>query len=774
MENNKNVLDINDLILFHNKYIGGFSKFDIKNRLNRVVSAIKGYLKSLNIPYVETENDLNISKEDGEKLKSLYSNFRTTDYYTTKEVCSEKLLGLSSSSLAKSLGKLVKPVIYKKKNYYPRGEIDKLVRIRKESVNAIDIAKKYNYTSVTTIVRIVGKLQKQGKDVEIITQDKHPFGCIHLLRGSDEVTKYIESENRLKGINDRYEEFKIRLTEKGYIPNIKYNTLKDFCDFIKERYEVNKQKHLAICHMYIYEKLAIKLKKEIVYYSEAELAKLIKSMEIPSTYEKELHLFLNYCNTKCRKSKLPLTKLKRDRTKHKSTEKHEAYTKEQWDSFRKLVFGSIDNPDYIKKALKSRSISVSWLYFALHFVTAFRAKDMQNIPKPDLSAIGFPDGQSFLNYMNQGHEFTYIMGEAICRDIHINMMAHGQESSKNSVILRFVVGNSMVRQIGLLAALCEAHRQIAKSKIANTNQMIPLTYKARKYHLKLFGNEYERIFQGKTFSNLKATATFSREIGNEGGAMGIFLFSVLRGHKSTIGNPSKTSANIYMTHGYMSKDSDLDVITYNFFNRGTFSCIPYKVLFMLNKKFYKLGYQDQTDMIKKLGLTPYQIESMSKTILHTKSEVDYLLNKMMQLDKNNIKLILKRIAFGQSPSKHHFTECLLRAINIGNSPNSLLESINGIDYTKNCVYPASSTCFGCPFLIGEKYFLLELQEKLVTTFKKLKMAVTERDKRKYQDALNILKNVLKEAIAILGKEVVEIYIPEKLRGEIASFEKTIF
>lgn len=772
MENNVDFLDINDLFLLHKKYIGGFDNCDLKNRKGRVISAIKGYLKSQNIPYIETESNLKVTREDGEKFEEFYLNFHISDYYTTKEVSSDELLGLFSRGLSSNLDKLVKPALYKKKKYYPKTEIDRLAKLRKESVNAIELAKRYNFSSVSVIVNIVNRLQKQGKNVELVPQHKHPFGCVHLLRGCDEVIKYIENEKRIKELNDRYEEFKIRLSDKENLSKATYDTLNDFHEFIKERYNVNKQRSLVICHLYIYEKLATYLQKDIIEYSGKELEMLIRSMEIPPSYDKELNLFLNFCNTKHRKSLLPTTKLKKDRTKQRRSEKHESYSKDEWNNFRILVFSSIDKPEYLTKALGSRSIAVSWLYFALHFVTALRAKDLQNLPKPDLSVIGFTDGQTFLDYLKQGNEFTITMGEAICKDIHIQMMTYGQTSSKNGVNLRFIVGNSMVRQIGLLAALCEAHRQVAKSKGANTKQLIPLTYKARKFHLQLFGNKYEEIFKDKVFSNLRATATFSREIGDEGGSMGIYLFSVLRGHKSTLGKPSQTSANIYMTHGYMSEDSDLDAITFNLYNRGTFSFVPYKILFMLNKKFRKLGYQEQSDMIIKLGITPYQLESMSKTTIQTKSDIDFIFNRIIQSSKNSIKSILKRIAYGQSPSKHHYAQCLLRAIKASDTPNSLLTAFNDLDYKNSCANPASNTCFSCPFLIGEKYFLLELQEKMYQTLNKARLAVYERDRNKYCDLLNILKNILKEAMTILGSEVVNIYITKELRVEIASFEQS--
>ena len=100
--------------------------------------------------------------------------------------------------------------------------------------------------------------------------------------------------------------------------------------------------------------------------------------------------------------------------------------------------------------------------------------------------------------------------------------------------------------IGLLFAICEAHRQCAKGKNSVKDKILTRTVRDKKYHLKLFGKEYIKIFGQEMFSNLKATSTLLKQVSNREGELGIYIASVMRGHKSILGKPSSTTANIYI------------------------------------------------------------------------------------------------------------------------------------------------------------------------------------------------------------------------------------
>lgn len=360
-------------------------------------------------------------------------------------------------------------------------------------------------------------------------------------------------------------------------------------------------------HVVIYEKLYTYLNKELFKYSNDELKMLILQMNLNVTHSSEFAYFLEYCNQNYPNAPLPSTKFQKNKS---NKMKNESYTKEQWESFQLLVFGSIDNIEYLNKALKSRTIAIVWCYFVLHFVTAWRSCDMYDLPFPKLILIGFENGRAFIDYMKQNGEFTATMGEIICNDISRRMKLTGETANKQEGLLRFIVGESMVRQVGLLLALCEAHRELIIAKGHDSTRIITCSAIHVRNDLKLFGDEYKKIFGDNTFSNLAASRTTTKKISEEGGSQGTWLAAVARAHKGLPGLPSSTTADIYITHAYRNnKDKSLDVISFNLFERGVFSSIPYMLLQTIDNRFYKIDYQEQTKMVQKLGLAPYEVES---------------------------------------------------------------------------------------------------------------------------------------------------------------------
>ena len=193
----------------------------------------------------------------------------------------------------------------------------------------------------------------------------------------------------------------------------------------------------------------------------------------------------------------------------------------------------------------------------------------------------------------------------------------------------------------------------------------------------------------------------------------------------------------------------------------------------LDNNFYKIDYQEQTKMIQKLGLAPYEVESMSRTLLTKQREVSILIDKMIQSDKSLIKPTLLTLLFGDAHSKHHFVKCLFRAISKHYSKDVLESTLFSSEQDDKCILPESETCFGCPFLIAEKWFLLELSERIWITVQKIRSARTEREKLKYNALLKIQKRILCEATLILGKDRINAYVSQALRRDLTVLEQDL-
>lgn len=767
-DNRNNAYDLNDICAIYNKYIMKLRCRKIDMSRKKLISSIKIYFKALNINYTETEDNLYISEEDGKRLMEFFTNFNLKDYYTIQQVSSDSLLNMKNNT-ARNLNPFTKGVPYRGRTYYKKSIIDYFAKMRKETINASKVKDMFGWSYINPLKVAVSECIQQGMDVELIAPEKHPFGGIYLLRGYEQVIEHIKLKNELLNCSDRYEEFKIRIRSIRTNNNAP-NTLELFHSFIIKRFEKNKTSYLPKNYAEIYKILVTILNKELDKYSKEEMELFIEKISLKGVSEEEFYYFLNYYNKQKKKSLLPTMKYNKSH-KRKKISGSNSFTRKQWDKFAVLVFGSISKREMIFKAYNSRKMAMCWLYFALHFVTALRKKDMMNLPKPRLELIGFQEGTTFLTYLKNDGVFTDGMGETICKDIQFQMRAYGKDSSKNGIILPFIVGESLVKPVGLLLAICEAHRQTVNTKF-KTWKLIGGIVTHRETHLELFGDEYIKIFGEVTFGNLKATNTTALEISEEGGANSVFLFSVLRGHASIPGKPSATSANIYMTHGYENSDAELGRISFNMLERGIFSSAPYIFLEKLNSGFVKLDYEKQTAMIKQLGLSPYEIENISKSIIEEEVRVRSLFNKILKMENTHIREMLEKISLGKAHSKHHYAQCLLRAMTISDINEILLLDTEGRLQEHVCIMEESSNCIGCPFIIFEKLFLIELSTRLEEILYKLSNVRFERDKQRLLNLLVILKNILKEAVVVLGKEKVSIYVSNNLLVQLSKIEKS--
>ena len=724
-----------------------------------ILSSLKFHFEHMKISYIETEDNLYIKKCDADIYINFINNFDIDEYYNANQVAD--LLGTKHSNVYTTIRHYIQSVFYKGLVYYPKIKVDHVVKLKAETRPIVDLKKELGVT--------IGRIKSTINQLK----SEHPFGNYCLIKGYDEVKQRLHREKELASISDRlqyYQELTKELRNKNELCP---QTLLDFDDYVGDRCNTTKEK-VARHHTELYKKLSMHLRKEHLEYSEEELARLASQMHLNYKQGHEFHLFLDYCNEKYN-NVLPRSKFKTNREKQ-----DKSYTVQQWDRFQLLVFGSsIDDMDYIQKALRSRTLAMTWCYFALHFVTIWRKGDIQSLPFPNLQLIGFQDGHAFLDYLRRNivqtkikDLFTETMGEIICNDISLRMKTQSEKASKNGGLLRFIVGESMVRQVGLLLVICEAHRQLVKDSNSNSNstQLITNSVVLLEYHLELFEDKYKEIFLNEKFNNKIASATSAKEVSEKGGNKGLWLSAVLRGNKALPGVPSSTMANIYIKHAYQNnRDTSLDVITFNLFERGVFSSFPYMLLGVINNNFKKIDYQKQTQLIQELELAPLEVESMTKMLMVQQRDVSILIDKMIRCGKSQIKATLLTLLFGDAHSKHHYVKCLFRAIHKHYS-KEVIEGISFSEIEEKCIYPDSPTCFGCPFMIAEKWFLLELSERLWDIVQKVKSAKTEREKLKYQALLNILKRILFEAIPVLGTERINAYISQTLIHEVTVLE----
>ncbi len=744
-------------------------------KLDRILDSLKLHLESLNIKYYYYNNELFVKKEDIEIFEDLYSNFDPSSYYKFEDV--NKLLGVSRVNLHKN-SSVTKEVYYKNAYYYEKGAINYFIELKNSTMPFSELLKMSGMANENTLYGFIKKLQSKGVYAEIIKKEAHVIlGNSYLVKGYENVIKYLKIKEKLENTNSSYDKFIIRI-EDIEISNTKaLKTLQYFKEFLVERHNTRKDFYKAITgYVFLNNFLSSELQKEVTSYNDIGISKFIKKYRRSSGYsitiERDFVLFLKFCKSRFPLCSLPnLRMLGNNAGKGNDTE-DVSYTRDQWLSFGKYLFLNLENNSNVVSLAKSRGKAMIWAYCALHYVVAWRMSDIINIPHPNLNIIGFNSGRAFLDYLIDGGKFSHIMGESICYDVSMKIKAYGELSDKNSLLLKFVVDDTMLYYIGLLLAICEAHRQTVIGHRGRNSSTI-ITKDSDRRALKHFGKEYVEIFGEEGFGNKRATKTlmnFLREEGEkESPALGIYLPSVARPHSGILGIPSEVTANPYLMHGMQNNDNSLDLLTYNLMKRGVFSFAAYKILFVINNSFANISVSEQTQMIESLCLKPIQFERMSKAIIENKNKADQLIEKVIKGNKNMARKTLQNLFTCKSSAKHHSTSCLLKAVLSAVEENTIstLEFIQDKDemWGEDCINPSSSSCFGCDFLIAEKYFLIELSKKITEVVEKYKSSQHERDRKRYFELNSKLKMLLKEAILILGIDRVRIYFtPQILNG----------
>lgn len=734
-----------------------------------VIKSIPGYLACHNIMCYRFNEILYVRKKDIEVFKTFITMFKKDSYYTRDEAAKE--LEILNHNIIYYGGSMVIPYKYGGVFYYKKEEIDYFKNLKNETKTSRELKDMFGYSNSFAIRNAVKILKSKGnKNVDIIPSEMHLFGNNDLIKGYEDVVEYLQTKKDIKALDSYYDKFLYKIKDiKTYDCKIVL-TLEDLKLYAKEKHDKIKVSSYAISTYYRHVRLYVffnkSLKKSLHKYNEEEFKKLCAelraSKNLSVSDEIELGYFAQYCKAKYRDSKLPNIKSKQVIKKAEKENSDEDYTTELWIAFAHMVYKSTEEQDKIKLAVKNKEIAMAWAYIAFHFVASWRKNDICNIPFPDLTLLGFNHGKEFLEYIKNDGVFTERMGEIICLDILNKVGGFDEVASKNEQPLKLVISKSWLRPIGILLALCEAHRQFPKYSTENVKQLIGVNCCTFSICNKLFGEEYVNIMGKRNFKNILATRIMLKIYEKKGLETNIALSQLLpaaaRSHKPKFaGRSSPTTADFYLTYAYNNMDNDINNITFAMVEREFMSFAGYQLLFALNPEFKHEKSDKQTNMIKNLSLTPTQVHFISMTIMKRQSEINAFMKELLSIPKSEIKGIIIIMMDGKAPSKHHYANCLLRAA-LYNKKNRIFDG--GI--TDICAMKQSPTCFGCDYLIGEKYFLLEIVSEIKKAIRCFKKSTYARDKKRYGNLLKVLHNIVVEATYILGRDKVSTYITEDI------------
>lgn len=478
---------------------------------------------------------------------------------------------------------------------------------------------------------------------------------------------------------------------------------------------------------YLADFLLYHLKKDIVLYSDNEIAELLQcaTMELIKAHGDCLTFFMAWlrANTK--------TAYYRDYTMDKRYTmdvQNQAY---EFDEYLELLY-YLFNEEYIaenemyQRAAESKNYTDTWLYLSMHFICSLRYTDLQRIYHPDLPYSAEEVIQKIYDNTFTANDAKMVLLSITTRMCLLPFTPSKTEAASGIGSVKFHVPTSCEVHFGKLFALAEAHRQL------DGVPEMPIIRKITSYAeiTRYMGEEIGGLFLESNFRSRSATKSYLQSIymltddvleeNNDGPSMkGYILAALARSHKGSYGEFATT------TFEYL-KDAKFSGLTPEFvmfelFERGVLSFIASTLLKMVtNEEYSRLTVQKQTELVKALALSPHEIESVVAIVDRGKSQAEMVVREVV-CKGTDIMAALHRIGSGEAFSKQPDSLCLLSAVN------------------RLCPYSATRQCIGCKYEIGTKSTLYLLIDEVNRMRRLYQTAQDKREKEKY---LMLLKTVI--------------------------------
>lgn len=496
--------------------------------------------------------------------------------------------------------------------------------------------------------------------------------------------------------------------------------------------------------------LRLTLEKDLKEYSDVEIIKYIETAREELTQKacKLLVKFYTYLQSeeKCR----CMTRLRFD--KKKTDEKYDTtpYAPEIYISVAYMTF----NEEYwkkenlIEKASKSEWLAKTWMYHAMHFICSWRKGDiLSSVPRIDLYDTPEKVLEDIRKQVTSDEKYKKAAMQLESMVNYMGLKPQKTMNLKKSGTLHISIPEDYRTTIGMIALMCEAHSRIKKKK----KSLCEMKSIELKHATRLFGNEYIRVLEGKIFSNRRANKNYMERLLDEGGNLnidGYLLAAYARSHTGGINRIPEVTSKYLTTKmdGY-----SIDEVSKVLFERGVCSFVPYMLcLAIKGKEFQDKNIFEQTQEMKRINFTPWDIEKVLEIDKKVEKRVKNTLNEIIKwIDEENayeiIKDVLDNVSMGKCIGKTEGVYCLRKACN------------------KECSQINRKSCIGCGNEMYVRSFLLGLHNEIEYQKKYLEQAVTigERikctailEEKLYPAAfemLAVIKNVYKEDIEVYKK-----------------------
>ncbi|EOP12921.1 hypothetical protein II1_03303 [Bacillus cereus MC118] len=644
--------------------------------------------------------------------------------------------------------------------YIPKSEVERWLEFKNRTVMLtkviIEVAEGHGFGELApkkNITLIAKSLRNSG--ITVITDAKTPFhGTVFVNKADlDKVKQFTLNKLRLDKAkfegNKSYHKLKVEIMleeKKNLLIPI---TTDEFRKFILSKFENVKGITFPIVEL-IY-KLLLDLQKELMEHTDEEMELLVGKIEQEQTNKVTSKQFCDFINLL--RNKYPTKYVNDYKYDQKAAEKKvskrevQPYTEEQFFRFGLLLLNDTHPwfEDYMEKATTRRAFASVWLYCLLHYVCAWRAVDMRNIPFPKLPIDTSTDkpmvAEKFIELVKTG-QFTEEMAQSIVKDVKMRIDYFKRKPQKttryNPPDLVFEPPTSTHYRLGMLLGLCEAHRRCSRF----SKSLLTVNVDTKPVQHTFFGPEFIDIFGdnftnergAKTYLNLMAKKADEKKLGS-----GHVLASIARSHKFSPGKVSDTTS-IYLK--YMSGMTNSNILIKELFERGVCSFVPFLLLMTLEgeESVKKLPHVEQTEKMKELiPYSPYDGERLllthDKAIERAKLEVQRIIrhfSKENVLDIPAIHKFIDKIACNTAPAKQENMNCI--SVAMGNG----------------CIYPERKNCIGC----GQEIYLISslhlVGQQVRSLADKVEESKTSASKLKNEMILKqVIKPILNEIITTL-------------------------
>lgn len=411
---------------------------------------------------------------------------------------------------------------------------------------------------------------------------------------------------------------------------------------------------------------------------------------------------------------------------------------------------AIGQQNLVQRACERETSAHAWTYLSIHLVSALRDTDLAGLAHP---ALPDPPAEVLAKVKSgaYGDEvYTNAVHSTMRRFGYIHMAPNKTRCHQGVPELVLVIPQSLEPHFGRLFMLCEAHLQLSGRPLDS-----PLFKKVTDYYTlrACLGDTIGSIFRERNASPLALARSYLQCLEAAGASSsadkglaavhGYMLASMARSHKSGPGGFAETTA------AYL-KDFGLGIISpeqtaREMFDRGILSCLPSMLLDLITDGAYKsLDFSQQAGMLKGLGLSPIEVESLMELVLTARERSRAALKEALSACEPEerpeaVARALGRIAGYQAPGKQPDILCLMSAMG------------------KTCQDPAATNCLLCPFRIDTRAAVYQAAGELHRLLRLSKQAVTAGEKKKY--AL-LARQCLLPVIQLASDIIQQTYGPE--------------